>query len=401
MKTLLRELVNCKINPVWVFFILCLAACSPAPTYTLTPGEKVTAIVNGTLIDGTGAEPVANAVVLIQGERILAAGARDKVVLPQGAELLDAAGGTILPGFINAHVHRGFNEENLAAWVRGGVTTVRDEAISGTPTSLKEKIQFRDQVNKNNKLARLVSAGYMISAPQGYGDLYVNSVEEARQKVQEELDAGVDMIKISMEDGYAGASGLPKLSMEEMKVIIETAHQRKVRVSGHITQTKYLQMIVEAGVDDAAHLAYDPIPQDILRSMVDKGIYFTPTFTVFRNYQAPVDQVVKNLANFNKIGGKVALGNDYGGGPGSFELGIPMYEIEKMAEAGLTPMQVIVASTANAADVVGLKQDLGTLLPGKRADVLVVAGDPLKDLKVLSQVFMVVHNGQLIFPEKK
>lgn len=92
----------------------------------------------------------------------------------------------------------------------------------------------------------------------------------------------------------------------------------------------------------------------------------------------------------------VALGNDYGGGPGDFELGIPMYEIEQMTAAGMTPIQIIIASTKNAASVVGLEKEIGTLEPGKVADLLVVDGNPLQNLKDLSNLRLVIHNGVVV-----
>lgn len=130
--------------------------------------------------------------------------------------------------------------------------------------------------------------------------------------------------------------------------------------------------------------------------MVKKNIYMTPTFTVFKNYGAPVETCVQNLSNFIKAGGKVALGNDYGGGPGNFELGIPMYEIEMMSKAGMTPMQIITASTLNAAHVANLEKELGTLEKGKTADLLILAGDPLKDINALKQIKTVIHQGKII-----
>jgi imidazolonepropionase-like amidohydrolase len=93
------------------------------------------------------------------------------------------------------------------------------------------------------------------------------------------------------------------------------------------------------------------------------------------------------------------LGNDYGGGPGDFELGIPMYEVEMMSQAGMTPMQIILAGTRNAAHVTGLEKEIGTLEPGKYADILVVGGDPLEDLHALADIRLVVHNGVIIREE--
>jgi imidazolonepropionase-like amidohydrolase len=236
----------------------------------------------------------------------------------------------------------------------------------------------------------------MLTVPGGYGYLYVSSPEEARQKVFDELDAGADMIKVSLEDGYAGTQGLPKLTPEEMQAIVEAAHSRGRLVSGHITQAAYIQPMLEAGVDDIAHLPYDYISPATLQQMVDQGVYLTPTFTVFRNYGAPVSMLVQNLKRFVELGGKVALGNDYGGGPGDFELGLPMYEIQSMRLAGMTPMQIIVACTKNAAHVSQIENEVGTLEPGKFADILVLRGNPLEDLQALTDLRIVIHSGMII-----
>ncbi len=378
-----------------LLFALLLAGCA-----STTALEDTSVLINGTLIDGTGSVPIPNAVLVIQGERILAVGPRENIKIPRGANVIDLAGATILPGFINAHVHFAFNEQNLQAWAQGGVTTVRDEGIT-TSRGLDELMKWRDESNQKPERARLVSAGYMMTVPKGYGDLFVSSPEEAHEKVLEELGAGADLIKISMEDGYAGRSGLPKLTDAEIAAIISAAHERGRLVSGHITQAKYLAILVKAGVDDIAHNAYDPVPDEVWQEMVAKDIYMTPTFTVFRNYGASIATCVRNLKNFLAQDGQVALGNDYGGGPGKFELGIPMYEIEQMSEAGMTPMQIIVASTKNAAVVSGIDDQVGTLERGKIADVLVISGDPLWDLQNLLNVRMVIHNGTVIRNENK
>ncbi len=381
------------------FYLLLLCALLLVGCATPAARQDSLALVNGTLIDGTGSDPISNAVLVIQGERIAAVGSREDIEIPRGAHVIDLEGAAILPGFINAHVHFAmFDEQNLQAWAYGGVTTVRDEAIISSST-LEELMLLRDTASRDPQYARVVSAGYMMTVPDGYGDLFVTSPEDARQKVSEELNAGVDLIKISMEEGYAGQSGLPKLSDEEIAAIISAAHERGALVSGHVTQAEYLKILVEAGVDDIAHIPYDYVPDEVWQEMVAKDIYLTPTFTVFRNYHAPVGTCVLNLENFLEQDGRVALGNDYGGGPGEFELGIPMYEIEQMSRAGMTAMQIIVASTKNAAIVSGIEDHVGTLEPGRIADVLVVSGDPLDDLQALRNIRMVIHNGTIIRDE--
>lgn len=367
---------------------------TPAAAAQLIKSGEI-ALVNGVLVDGTGGEPVPDAVVVIQDGRITSAGPRSAAVIPEGAAVIDVEGAAILPGFINAHVHEGFNPANLQAWAVGGVTTVRDESARGG--ELADLIGRRDSEFNRPQLARLISAGRMITRPDGYGSAYVEGAEEARQQVVEQLAAGADMLKISQENGYAGRTGLPVLDEAEIMAVIETAHRYGKRVSAHITQAKYMEIVVDAGVDDVAHMSYDRISDSLIEKMVKKDIYLTPTFSVLKDYDA-IGSSVENLRRLVAAGGKIALGNDYAGGRtlDSFELGIPMYEIEMMAKAGMTPMQIITAATKNAAHVCGRETDLGTLEVGKIADVLVINGNPLRDLQSLKNIRMVIKDGVII-----
>jgi imidazolonepropionase-like amidohydrolase len=357
-------------------------------------GTPALALVHGQVITGTDQTPLLDGVVVIRGGEIVAVGRTGQVKLPSGTEVIDVSGATILPGFINAHVHDADNPDNLRAWAEGGVTSVRDEGAS--PGRFEALLETRTLVAGDPHYARLISAGRVISVEGGYGELFVSSPEDARQKVQDLLEAGADQIKITLEDGYAGASGLPKLTDAEIAAIVEAAHERGAKVSGHVTRAEYLAQMVAAGVDDIAHVPYDPVPEEAWGEMVSRKIALTPTFTVYRNFGAPVSICVENLRAFVQLGGIVALGSDYGGGPGTFELGIPMYEIEMMSQAGMTPMQIIVASTRQAAWVAGIEDQVGTLEPGKAADVLVVDGDPLTDLQALSHIRLVIHAGVII-----
>ncbi|MGC9974608.1 MAG: hypothetical protein ABSC36_04375, partial [Gaiellaceae bacterium] len=175
------------------------------------------AIVNGTLIDGSGARPVKNAVVLIKGAQIISAGPRRRVAIPKNAHRIDVRGGTILPGFINAHVHQAFDEATLRAWLLGGVTTVRD---LGSGPDYEWAFSYRDQLNRSSRTARLLAVGPMITVPGGYPEaiwgvpgLEVTSVEDARAKVEQLIHAGCDTVKIALESGQIfGRDGLPMLS---------------------------------------------------------------------------------------------------------------------------------------------------------------------------------------------
>ncbi len=167
----------------WRVFIftapLCFAVISlrcessnPSSANDEWDGRKITsacyALVNGVIIDGTGATPLHNGGVVIRGDRILAVGSTDQVAIPSDAEVVDVKGAAILPGFINAHVHKAFDEVRLKTWAWNGVTTVRDEAIL-SPLTLDRAIAIRDSALKKPECARLISAGFMMTVPGGYG----------------------------------------------------------------------------------------------------------------------------------------------------------------------------------------------------------------------------------------
>ncbi len=381
-------------------FLLLFTACSnPTNTPSADLSQASLVLTNGTLIDGTGAEPMPNVTLVIGGGRILAVGPASQVNIPSGVEVIDLGGMYLLPGFINAHVHDAYDETRLETWAMAGVTTIRDEGIISGSSQLKELIALRDQLSKSPKNARLVSTGYMLTAPGGYGTLDVASADDARQQVKLELDTGVDMIKLAMESGYAGVTNLPVLSAEELSAISSIAHARGVSVTAHITEVKFLESLLEAGVDDLAHIPFDHVLGSQIEQLIRQEVYVVPTLTVFEAYGG-LQGASYNLGRFNEAGVKIALGNDYTLVPQNnfdhFDLGMPMHEITRMYEAGMTPKQIIVASTRNAAHVCGLENELGTLEVGKLADILVISADPQHDLSALTQVKMVIHNGEII-----
>jgi imidazolonepropionase-like amidohydrolase len=154
---------------------------------------------------------------------------------------------------------------------------------------------------------------------------------------------------------------------------------------------------LDADVDDIAHIVEDPLSDQLGARVVKDDVYWAPTLELWKRVGQQTDRrAVANLSRFVQAGGKVALGTDYAGYNAVFDLGMPVAEIELMREAGMTPMQIIVAATMHAARVCNLDHELGTLAPGKIADVLVVDGDPLQDLRALTRVRMVIHNGVII-----
>ena len=372
--------------------------------------ERPLALVNATLIDGTGADPLPGAVLLIQRGRILAVGPAAEVEIPAGAEIVDLQGATVMPGFINAHAHLGYTKEKLEAWAQGGVTTVRD---LGNGSARAELFALRDEVLRNPQCARLVAAGPMVTVPGGYpivpwgGDgLTITSPDDARQQVARLLEDGADVIKIALESGVIFRRTIPTLSPEEAAAIVEETHRRGTRVSVHVTISPDLERALDAGVGDVAHMVVpgagpDELPDDLIERMVEAGVYWEPTLELWQGVSSvnPVDydrQAIDNLRRFVAAGGKVALGTDYAGYTTEFQLGMPMKEIGWMQEAGMTPMQVIVSGTRHAAHVCNLERELGTLEVGKIADVLVVDGDPLEDMHALASVRLVLHGGEII-----
>ncbi len=405
-----------------VLFVLCLvAACgtpdlpaqtpilptlAPLPsTATLPPpatlpptetpalleanGSSPPLVLLGTLIDGTGAEPLPGAALVIEGERIVAVGPRSEILIPPGARIIDLPQATILPGFINTHVHYSHSGFNRRTWAQGGVTTVREVGARVYETDVFVK---RDRMNLTPEYARALTAGPLVTVPRGYPvgqfpSMTVTSPEDARQKIGQLIDDGADVIKITMESG-AG----PILPPETAAAIVETAHARGIRVTVHVTRLRDLVKALDAGVDDIAHMVQEPVPDAVIQRMVEAGVAWVPTLEPFQGRDSG------NLRRFIDAGGVVAMGNDSGLLVG-VTVGMPMPEIEYMQAAGMTPLEIIVASTRNAAYICDRLSTLGTLEVGKYADVLVVEGDPLQDLQNLRNVRLVVHGGVIIREE--
>jgi imidazolonepropionase-like amidohydrolase len=377
------------------------ATTAPTPDRAVLAG-KFLILVNGTLIDGTGREPLVDAAVAIQDGLIVYAGPGDPLVPAVDAEVVDVGGAAILPGFINAHVHEGYTEEHLRAWAQAGVTTVRDLAAS--PAA--DLFARRDALLQDNGNARLIAVGPMVTVPGGYpivpwgmGALTVDSPEDAERQARELLDQGADLIKIPLETGAAFGREIPVLSPAEATAIVRVAHGYGTRVSAHVLQSEDLPRVLEAGVDDLAHMVSDPLSDQLIEKVVQAKMYWVPTIELWMNVGQGGAQAITNLRRFVAAGGQVALGTDYAGYATEFDLGMPIREIEWMLEAGMTPMQVIVAGTKNAAYVCNREHELGTLELGKLADVLVVNGDPLQDIHALLDVQLVIHNGEIIGKE--
>jgi len=386
-----------------LFFLLFLFAFHGIQISALS--SPTIALTNGTLIDGTGGPLLFQAVVIIEKGLIADIGDQNKIRIPADATIIDLKGSTLLPGFINAHVHHGYSNFNLNAWAKSGVTTVRD--LGGNPRN--DLFAFRDAAMRNPQNARLIAAGPMVTVPKGYPmvpwgaptGLLVLSPDDARNKVSQLLDKGADIIKIALEGGESFNRKIPRLSIEEATAIVAVTHQRGTVVSAHVLVSGDLEIALNAGVDDIAHMVWDDLNDSLIERMIDEGVYWVPTLELWYAVNPSLGKAAsQNLRRFVKAGGKVALGTDYDGYDSEFDLGMPIREIRWMQAAGMTPMQIIIAATKNAAFVCNLENQIGTIEKGKSADLLIVNGDPLADINVLLKKRMVINRGEIIYKRK-
>jgi len=374
-----------------------LAYCSRIEDPVLIDGEIIV-LSGGLLIDGTGSEEISGSIVVIEDENIIFVGADSTYSIPENAQVIDASSFTILPGFINAHVHSGHIEANLRAWAYSGVTSVRD--LGNLTQSPATGFSIRDQYLLNNMNSRLVAAGPLVTTPGGYGNYAVTSVEDARNKIIYLISAGADIIKLAIEDDLQQRTW-PMLSADEISMIVQTAHEYNVLASAHVSRARHLEMAIDANVDDVAHMIINYLPDSLIIKMIEQDMYWVPTLELWDGV-SQLHSVTwnvmarSNLSRFIQAGGKVALGTDYDGYVTEFDLGMPFQEIALMQETGMTPMEIIVAGTKHAAHVCNLEDTLGTIEAGKLANILILKNNPLMNMDALSDVYMVIHNGEII-----
>jgi imidazolonepropionase-like amidohydrolase len=386
-----------RFSPIIIFLLI---FCNENPTLTSSNNniKGTFAITNGFLIDGSGSDPIPNSLVIIQDGLIKSVGTNASLEIPSEVEIIDLQGSYILPGLINAHVHSAYNENNLKEWARTGITTVRD--LGNLTSSAEDGFSIRNELLSDNNSARLVAAGPLVTTVGGYGNYPVTSPSDAQTKTNALVNMGADLIKIAIEDNLQGRTW-PMLSMDEIKMICQTARNRHKRVAAHISRSKHVNMAIKGGVDEVVHMAVDYLPDSLITIMIEKNMYWVPTLELWKGvselYGLHWITIPKNnLRRFVQAGGKVAIGTDYDGYTTPFDLGMPITEMKLMQDAGMTPMQIIIAGTINAASVCDLDNELGTIEPGKIADIIIVKNNPLDDLEALLNIQMVIHNGEII-----
>jgi len=402
------------------------------------------AITNGTLIDGRGSEPQTGMTILIEDERITALG--DQVNIPRDATVIDAEGGSILPGLIDTHVHfmleypdvlrylltppslRLFQAiPRMKATLEAGVTTIRE--AGGSPAGLKLAVERGIIAGP-----RMQVAITLISQTGGHGDGYypccadiglfgihftdvphgiVDSVDEMRKTVREILRAGADWIKLATTGGVLSTADTPtssQLTIEEIATAVYEATAQEKRCMAHAQGTQGVKNAILAGVASIEHGIY--LTDEIIDLMREKEIYLVPTLiapiAVVKFSQdhpeilppmmaakaiSVTEAHKKSFRRAVEAGVKIAMGTDSGVG----RHGENGQEIQLMVENGMTPMQAIQASTLNAAQLLHLDTQLGTLEEGKLADIIVVDGDVLNDISTLANpahIKLVLKGGQ-------
>lgn len=363
------------------------------------PVDEVYVLRNGTLIDGNGGQPIQNAVVITEGNFILYAGPASGADIPQGSTIIDASGMTILPGFFNSHIHKGWMVNNRRTWAREGVTTVL--SLADQPEEIREA-RTDERIAEE---ARVLYAGLPMDITEGWlsseWSFKFTSLEEARHIVEWWLGEEMgELIKLYLEDGrWLGLDPLlPVMSKEAIETIREASGRYGVEPISHINEVYIMEHVVDAGVRFFAHIpSGDVMSKQLLDKLVGIDACVIPTLRIIDGLgptRRSTGMINVGLLLDNGI--DIALGNDFDTAFDS-EKGMPSVEMQFMQQAGMTNMQIIVSATKNGAYIAGLDHILGTVVSGKEADIIIVEGDPLTDLAILkNKMKLVMHYGQII-----
>jgi imidazolonepropionase-like amidohydrolase len=419
-----------KLLPALVLLLAASAFAQP----------KTVAIKAARLFDGTSNNVVANAVVVVTGDRITGV----NVAIPAGAQVIDLGDATLLPGFIDAHVH--LTEESSDNWygdffngvmrqpaeqahyaamyarrtIDAGFTTVRNV---GAGQYLD--VGLRNAINAGIIVGpRMLVAVHAIGATGGHADDMsappstgmpqlgpidgvCNGPAECRAAVRYQIKYGADVIKFMPSGGVLSLTDpvdAPELSQDEMNAIVEEAHHWGRKVAAHCHGDAAARMAIQAGVDSIEHGSF--LKSETLALMRDKGVYLVPTlmagFTVgakadkFPPAIAPKaraahDAMFAMFANAVKAGVKIAFGTDSAVSPH----GQNAHEFALMTQNGMTPAAAL-HTTQSAATLLGMDDRIGTLTAGKLADIVAVPGNPLENISATEHVLFVMKGGQVV-----
>ena len=405
-----------------------------------TPAIAKDVVVHaGKLFDGTSTSFRNNVSIIIKDDRVTAV--QNGFVTPAGAEVIDLRTSTVLPGFIDMHNHitgggsrrdrlRGTVEQsafqstwNMRQILLAGFTSVRD--LGGNIELLSA---LKGAINSDLIPGpRLWISGPAISPTGGHSDpsngidprwdrkddwkmTVIDGPEEAIRAVRELKKRGADHIKIHSSGGVASVGDDPKLQLlrdDELKAIVETAHSLDMKVASHAHGKPGIDAAIRAGVDSIEHGTYSDA--ETYRLMKERGTYMVPTLfaaseiyeiatktpellppTVADKAIAVTPTMRNNAINAYRAGVKMALGTDQ---LGWRPHGQNALELQYMVEAGIPAAEALLAGTRNAADLLGQSEDIGSIQPGRYADIIAVSGDPVADITEMQRVQFVMKGG--------
>lgn len=390
----------------------------------------------GHLIDGLGDKAISNAAILIEDERITAVGSASEMAVPEGARVIDLSDKTVLPGFLDAHVHltgdadehgyRGLaasvprqaltGAKNAYLTLMAGFTTVRDVGAEGyTNVALRDAINDGDIVG-----SRVLAAGEALGVTGGHCDnnllpkqydAVAGGVADGpwavRQRVRENIKYGADLIKFCATGGVLSKGtkvGVQQYTFVEMKAIIDEAHLRGLKVAAHAHGTDGIKTAIRAGVDSVEHSSF--LDSEAIKLAKKHGTYlsmdiYNTEYILSMGEEAGIlpESIAKERtvgarqrASFTaavKAGARVVFGSD----AGVYPHGDNGNQFSRMVRFGMTPMQAIKAATSLNAELFGREADVGAITPGRYADIVAVDGDPLSDISVLEDVAFVMKGG--------
>ena len=405
-------------------------------------GSGTIVLTAARLIDGTGAPVVRNGAIVVTDDRIVAVGARDRISVPSGARVIDLGDATLLPGFVDAHTHivgrtlgdpkvddaavRDFASYgailgvgNAERTLLAGFTTIRNVGASGF-----DDMALRQAVGEGRiRGPRMQNAGHSLGITGGHCDEngfrpglmdagiedgIANGPAEVRAAVRYQIKYGADVIKTCATGGVLSegdAVGVTQYDFDELKAMVDEAAKHERRVAAHAHGAEGIQIASRAGVTSIEHGSF--LDAEGAKIMKERGTWLVPTLmageaverfaksgvlTGLRAEKAlAAAAAMRNavrLAGANGV--RIALGTDAGVIPH----GTNGHEFTLLVEwGGLTPMQAIVAGTLSSATVLGWERNIGSLTPGKWADIVAVPGDPLADIRRMESTVFVMKNG--------
>jgi len=408
---------------------------------SLPASGPVVAVKAGRVLDVRSGKYLEHQLILIEGGRIKEIGSESQVKshVPADARAIDLSQSTVLPGLIDAHTHVTFNPgqtgyrglsisvprealigaRNARVTLEAGFTTIRNVHANGY-----SGITLRDAINAGDVLGpRILASGPALSITGGHGDenllapqfhasgdAVANGVPEVMAKVRENIKYGADVIKFMATGGVLSEGDNPdfeQFSPEEMRAIVAEAHRLGRKVAAHAHGAQGIKDAVLAGVDSIEHGSF--INAEDIQLMKDHGTYLVPTLYLEDWLMDNLDKLpltpnmvakaryVLPLARANeeraiRQGVKVAFGTD----SAVYPHGLNAHEFAVLVKVGLSPLEAIQAATINAADLLGWSDRVGSLEPGKYADLIAVDGDPLQNVALLENVKFVMKGGEVV-----